>query len=122
MRKQIFLFFPMLVRYTRMTAFLRRAQEFFPHSFRSPQAKLHTWPSSLIHNRCNRYAPQGSPHPNLLKCHENWSKKCKGEHKRGRKNRFGIVTFCPCDQYVLFGLQIVRSDLHLDNASPLGKL
>src|SRR4051812_44600618 len=45
------LFFPMLVRYTRATALLRRAQEFFPHSFLPPQAKLHTWPS-LIHDGC----------------------------------------------------------------------
>ncbi|CAG8516518.1 5391_t:CDS:2 [Gigaspora rosea] len=46
-----------------------------------------------------------SPHPYLLRyqeCPENWINRLKREYKRGRKNGFGIVPFCPCDQYVLF--------------------
>ncbi|RHZ82895.1 hypothetical protein Glove_103g267 [Diversispora epigaea] len=44
----------MLIKCTRATVLLGRAQEFFPHSFRPPQVKLHTWPS-FIRNLC---APQ----------------------------------------------------------------
>ncbi|CAG8636332.1 15296_t:CDS:2 [Funneliformis mosseae] len=47
-----------MVRYTRTTALLRRAQEFFPHSSRPPQAKLHTWPSQSrnTHTHISSYA------------------------------------------------------------------
>ncbi|KAF0451241.1 P-loop containing nucleoside triphosphate hydrolase protein [Gigaspora margarita] len=77
----------MLVRYTKATVLLRKAQEFFPHSFSPLQTKLQTWPS-LIYSVQARHIHTYSDTKDALKT---GVRNVKENKKEGVKNNLKIV-------------------------------
>jgi len=108
----------MLVKYTRAT---RRAQEFFFHSFRPPQAKLHTWPS-LIHDRCALQARHIHTYSDATDALKTGVRNVKENIKEGVKTDLVLYLFVLVINMFFFGLQTGCSDLQIDNASLLGRL
>ena len=102
----------MLVKCIRATAPFRRAQEFFPHSFQPPQAKLRTWPS-LIRDRC---APQARHAHTFSDVKE--VENAKYNIKEGVKKDLVLYLL---SLWSICYFSACSSNLHLDNARPLGR-
>lgn len=94
---------------------------FFPHSFRPQQAKLHTWPS-LIHNRCASQARHTHTYSDAKDALKTGVRNAKENIKEGVKTDLVLYLFDLVINMFFFGLQTGCSDLHLDNARPLGRL